>query len=261
MAEFTTPVTGRFCWVDLQTTDPAAAREFYSTVFGWSINDVPGPMPYAVASIGENKMTGGIMELPAMARAIGAPPNWLSYIAVDDVKASAERAVALGAATLVAPMAAGPSMFAVLQDPSGGVFAIWHSPVSMGTMVYGEDGAFGWNELMSTNVDAARAFYTGLFGWSVDIVPMIGMDYTLFKNDGAAVGGLMDMPKGADGMLSHWAVYFVVEDPDTTVELAVAHGAKVVYPLMDVPDVGRFGYLADPQGALVAVIRMEGEAS
>jgi predicted enzyme related to lactoylglutathione lyase len=60
--------------------------------------------------------------------------------------------------------------------------------------------------------------------------------------------------------LSYWAVYFVVEDPDATLDLAVANGAKVVYPLMDVPDVGRFGYLADPQGALFAVIRMEGEA-
>ncbi len=261
MAEFTTPVTGRFCWVDLQTTDPHAARDFYAAVFGWSFRDVPGPMPYAVATLGDNKMTGGVMELPAMARALGAPSNWLSYIAVDDVKAAADKAAALGAATLVPPMAAGPGMFAVLQDPSGGVFAVWHSPVSMGTMLYGEDGAFGWNELMSTNAAAARTFYTALFGWSFDVVPMIGMDYTLFKNDGAAVGGLMDMPKGADGMLSHWAVYFVVEDPDATVDLAVENGAKVVYPLMDVPDVGRFGYLADPQGALFAVIRMEGEAS
>lgn len=260
MARFTDPTSGTFCWADLQTTDPAAARAFYAKVLGWNFTDVPGSMPYAVASV-EAGMTAGVMDLPAQARAVGAPPHWLPYVAVDDADATASRAAGLGGTVIVPPMTMEAGAFAVLADPTGGVFAVWRPARSMGVTVYGETGGIGWDELVSTDVNAARAFYTSLFGWTFDVVPMPNIEYTMLKKDGVGIAGLMAMPADDPGGRSFWTVYFVVDDADTTFAAATAGGAQVVMPLMDVETVGRFGFLTDPQGAMFAVIKLEPQAA
>jgi hypothetical protein len=259
MARFTDPTSGTFCWADLQTTDPAAARAFYAKVLGWQFTDIPGPMPYTVAGV-DGGMTAGLMELPPPARAAGAPPHWLPYVAVDDVDAIAARATELGG-TVIATMKMDAGAFAVLSDPTGGVFAVWRPTRSMGTTIYGETGGIGWDELVSTDVDAARDFYTALFDWTFEVVPMPNVEYTMLKNGDVGIAGLMAMPPEDPGGRSFWTVYFVVDDADEAFETATANGAQVIFPLMDVATVGRFGFLADPQGATFAVIKMEAPAA
>jgi predicted enzyme related to lactoylglutathione lyase len=259
MPAIASPEPGTFCWIELQTTDPMAARRFYGEVFGWSITDMPGDMPYGLG-IYNGSMTAGFVELPAPAKAMGAPPNWLAYIAVDDVAATTAKAATLGARVLMPATAMGFGTFSVIQDPTGAVFALWHSPQSMGSFLYGEPGGLAWNELTSTDPKAAERFYTALFGWTCHDANMPGMTYSILKRNGVAIAGAMPVPKGGPNM-SYWAVYFAVDDADATVTAAKARGAHVILPLMDVPSVGRFGFLADPQGAMFAVIRLEGVAS
>jgi predicted enzyme related to lactoylglutathione lyase len=259
MPNVTIPTPGTFCWADLQTTDPPAAERFYSAVLGWTIAPVPDNTPYSVASL-DGRMTAGVKALPARARGLGAPPHWLSYVAVDDVQTSVDKAVTLGAAVLLPPTTTGPGTFAVLRDPTGAAFAIWHSPVSMGTTLYGEHGGVGWNELVSTDPAAAREFYTSLFGWTVENANMPGLDYSILKNRGVAIAGLMKLPAEAAGTPSYWCVYFVADDVDEAFDIALAGGATAIMPLTDVPTVGRFGFLTDPQGAMFALIQFEGEA-
>ena len=259
MPDVTSPTPGTFCWADLQTTDMAAAQRFYSAVLGWTIEAVPASAPYGVASI-DGKMTAGIKTLPEAARAMGAPPHWLSYIAVTDVRATTDAAVALGATVLMPPTTMGPGTFAILRDPTGAAFAIWHSPVSMGTMLYGEHGGVGWNELLSTDPDRARQFYTTLFGWTVEIANMPGLDYQILKNEGVAIAGLMKLPAEDAGTPSYWCVYFVTDEVDETFDAALKAGATTLMPLTDVATVGRLGFLRDPQGAMFALIQFEGEA-
>lgn len=264
MPEFTSAIPGNVCWIELQTTDPAAARPFYADLLGWSLSDMPGPTPYAMAGIG-GKMVAGILELPAQARTMGAPPHWLSYIAVDDVKASSEKAAGLGARLLVPPMQMGPGSFAVIQDPTGAVFALWHSPVPMGTFLVGEPGALGWNEIMTTDVEAARRFYTGLFGWRSDASPMpggpAGSTYTTFWNGEHMAAGMMQITPDMVGVPSHWGIYFAVADADGTHAAAVKAGATSIVPPTDIPTVGRFAVLDDPQGAGFSVIQFFPRAS
>jgi predicted enzyme related to lactoylglutathione lyase len=117
-------------------------------------------------------------------------------------------------------------------------------------------GAFSWNELMSTDPVVAKAFYQGLFGWQLEDMDM-GPEgtYTVVKTaDGEAIGGVMGMPPGAEGMPSHWGAYVTVADTDATVSKAEALGAKVIVPPRDIPKVGRFAVFHDPQGATLAVI-------
>jgi predicted enzyme related to lactoylglutathione lyase len=246
---------GTFCWVELQTTDLAAGRKFYGNLFGWETSEVPGPQPYAMAMHGANQVAG-LTVLGEGAKKMGARPNWLSYVAVEDAGSSAKKLVSLGGKVLMGPMEMGPGQMVVAQDPTGAVFALWQSLKSMGTFEFGEPGSLGWNELATTNTDRAGTFYKGLFGWTPKPNEMPGMVYTTFMLEGDAMaGGMMAQPKEMAGAPSMWSVYFAVGDADKTADAARSLGGKVLVPPADIPTIGRFAVLTDPQGAAFSVIK------
>lgn len=112
-------------------------------------------------------------------------------------------------------------------------------------------GAFGWTELMTTDPEAAKKFYEAIFGWETEKAPMDFVDYTVVKVDGDAVGGLMKLPSEAEGMPPHWSVYVTVDDVDAVAAKVVEAGGKVLRPPDDIPEVGRFCVIQDPQGAVI----------
>jgi hypothetical protein len=119
---------------------------------------------------------------------------------------------------------------------------------------YKQHGAFSWCELMTTDVDAAKAFYTKLFGWDTEDMKMPGMTYTVVKAGGKGIGGIMPIPKEAAGMPPAWGTYVTVDDVDSTAKTAEKIGAKVLMPPTDIPNVGRFCVIQDPQGAVINAI-------
>jgi hypothetical protein len=245
------------CWIELQSTDPEAARKFYTSIFGWRFQEMPGGgdgPPYAFASIGEGQNVAGLTELMEGAKQAGSPPHWSCYFQVESAQATADKAAKLGATVVMPPSPMGPGTFAVIRDPAGAHFLLWESKESMGGVCMNETHAFGWAETLSTNADAARGFYPALFGWKAEPGPLMS-DYTVFKQGDAQVAGLMQMPKEAAGVPSHWAVYFLVEDVDAMVEKVNQLGGQVVVPPMDIPTVGRFATLTDPQGAAFSILK------
>jgi uncharacterized protein len=255
MPEFEAPVTNRVCWVELQTRDLAAARSFYGGLFGWTFEDLPLPQgSYTVAKI-NGKQVGGLTPLPEALVRAGTAPSWGSYIGVDDVQASSEAAARHGGQLLLGPRALGPGTFSVIADPTGAVILLWHTTQPIGTFLYGEPGSCTWNELVSTNPDVAQRYYAQLFGWKAAPQQTSGQPYTLFKSGGAPVGGLMAQPPDMKGLPSRWVCYFAVNDPDVAFTRALRSGARVIMPMSDLPQMGRFGWLADPQGALFAIIK------
>jgi len=116
-------------------------------------------------------------------------------------------------------------------------------------------GAFSWNELVTTDPDAALRFYTTLFGWTTEPMAMAkGGTYHVVKAGEAAIGGVMALPRDAAGMPPVWGCYVTVDDTDATARQCVDLGGKVIHGPEDIPGVGRFAVLADPQGAVVHVI-------
>jgi len=113
-------------------------------------------------------------------------------------------------------------------------------------------GAFGWCELMTTDVPAATRFYTELLGWTTEEVP--GMSYTVVKTGDISIGGIMSAPPQAACGLPHWGTYVTVDDVDATARKAQELGATTIVPLTDIPNVGRFYTFQDPQGAVISVI-------
>lgn len=118
-----------------------------------------------------------------------------------------------------------------------------------------QHGAFSWCELMTADVEAAKGFYAKLFGWDTEAMTIPGMTYTLVKAGGKSIGGIMAMPPDAPkGMPPMWGSYVTVNDVDATARTAQQLGARLLVPPQDIPDVGRFCVIRDPQGAVISAI-------
>ena len=115
-----------------------------------------------------------------------------------------------------------------------------------------QPGRVSWNELVTTDVAAAKKFYTGLFGWKTEL---FGAEYTLFKQGDTMVGGAMKCPQ--PGAPAHWLAYVTVKDVDASAAKAGKLGGKVVAPPFDVPEVGRIAVVLDPQGAAIGLFKPE----
>jgi predicted enzyme related to lactoylglutathione lyase len=119
---------------------------------------------------------------------------------------------------------------------------------------------FIWYELLTSDPDAAAAFYGTVVGWTVSDSKQPGMDYRILNMNGVGVGGLMALPPGAaeSGMRPCWLGYVSVPDVDARVASFRAAGGAEHMPAMDVPNVGRMAMVADPQGATLYVMTAAG---
>jgi predicted enzyme related to lactoylglutathione lyase len=120
-------------------------------------------------------------------------------------------------------------------------------------------GRFSWNELMTTDVEGARNFYGKLFGWQYEGFPTEKMTYEVVHAGGEETGGIMPIPPQAEGHPPTWGIYVTVDDVDASVKLAEALGGTIHVPPADIPGVGRFAMLQDPQGAYISIITYEKE--
>ena len=115
-------------------------------------------------------------------------------------------------------------------------------------------GAFSWNELMTSDPAAAKEFYRKLLAWEMEEMKMENMTYTVVKVDGDAIGGIMGIPPEASGAPPHWGTYITVDNVDQTARSAEALGGKIMEAPRDIPGVGRFAVIQDPQGAVISLI-------
>lgn len=259
MSEHPTFKPGAFCWIDLMTRDTAAAKAFYGALMGWSAQDIAlGPnAAYTMLKKGDRPAAGMVAASGEMQ---GAPPCWMSHVYVTDIDALAERARSLGGTVRAMGEAGDKGRFAVVADPTGAVFVMWQPNGELDTVV-GEAGTLVWNELWTPDMEKAAAFYTGLFGWTSRPMPA-SHPYVVFENEGRACGGMMTLPEDAAKMGAPpvWMVYLGADDVDASIEKATSLGARVLCPATDIPDIGRFSVLSDPQGAAFAVFKMTGAA-
>lgn len=250
---------GRFIWHELLTTDPEAARAFYTEIVGWGTAVWEGEMgPYQMFARGETPYAG-VMQLPDEAKAAGAPPHWLPYVAVPDVDAAAARTEELGGCVMVGPMEI-PTVgrMAVLGDPQGATFAVYRpeSDDDPGHDGLPEPGEFSWHELATTDWEAAFAFYADLFGWDNPTDMDMGEmgTYRIYGRPGTErpLGGMFNKPAEAPGP-PYWLCYVRVEDVHRTVEAVKAAGGQVLVGPMEVPGEDWIAQCLDPQGGMFAV--------
>lgn len=245
---------GKVVWYELRTRQPARAREFYAELVGWSVRESPTPGgegSYVMFAAGERTLAG---ISPLREDEAGTPPSWLPYVSVEDVDATAARAEAGGGRVLVPPMDVfGMLRLTVIADPQGGVIAAMRSAESDPPDEDQGPGGFVWTEYFSPDVPASLAFYRAVFGWDVQEMAMPAGTYHVLVSCGKPRAGLMAAP--TPEVPPSWLPYVGVADVDATVALATARGAEVCSPPMDIPEIGRFAVLADPEGAVIAVMK------
>jgi predicted enzyme related to lactoylglutathione lyase len=256
MTIYKTHAHGTFSWAELATTDAAAAKHFYFALLRWAIEDMPaGPdMIYSMCKVG-SEYASALYQMGNDMK--GVPPHWASYITVDDVDALAKQIVAQGGKLVKEPFdVLDVGRMAVATDPSGAMFCLWTARQHIGAGVLHDPGAMTWNELHTNDPARAAKFYTSVFGWTTEAHDMGEMGvYTLFNGAGQTsnVAGLM--PITQPGTPPHWLVYFAVTDCDASAKKAQQLAAKLLVPPTDIPNIGRFALLSDPQGATFALYK------
>jgi uncharacterized protein len=242
---------GNFVWHELLTKDPKAAIAFYTEVIGWKTE--PFGDEY-VMWVGSQGPLGGVMQLPAEAAKMGAPPHWMGHVQVENVDATAAQIKKLGGKVYKEPENI-PTVgrFAVVADPQGAALSVFKPEKPMTLHDLGKEGEFCWNELMTSDSAAAAKFDTEIFGWKIiqemDMGPM--GTYRIFGLGETGLGGMMTAPKGSP-MPPMWSYYTETANLDAASGRATKKGAKVINGPMDVPG-GRITQLLDPQGVMFAL--------
>ncbi|MCE9601165.1 MAG: VOC family protein [Gemmatimonadetes bacterium] len=244
---------GEFCWINIVTPHPAEAQAFFAALLGWTYQPIPG-MGHRCQVGGRD--VGGIFDLAGPQTPPGTMPGIGVMVRVEDVDATAARAATLGGRAGAA-FDIGPSgRMAECWDPTNANFDLWQPRQDQGTDADESlVGAPSWFELMTSDVDRARAFYEALFGWTAEAMPGQSMPYTTFKLGDRYVAGMMAITPEMHGVPPCWMPYFTVSDADAAAREAVRLGGSVYLGVKEAASVGRFCGIRSPQGVHFLVMQ------
>lgn len=235
-------------WTDLSTSDIGGAKKFYADLFDWGMNDVPTDGPdYTLLDI-EGKSVGAMCAMLPEQIQQGVPSHWNVYIYVENLESTLEAIKQHGGAVVFGPFEVAPhGRMAVARDPQGAHFNVWQPLEHLGASAGGAVGSVCWNDLMTSDVQAALQFYSAVFGWSHSAMGEGERTYYILNAGEHTVGGMMQAP---GEMPSVWSVYFYVTDMDKFRARSQELGGKELIPEQPVPGMGSFSLHQDPQGAL-----------
>lgn len=115
-------------------------------------------------------------------------------------------------------------------------------------------GDFCWNELATSNIQAAKDFYGKVFGWEFTDHDMGDMTYTMIKLNKKEIGGIWTIPKDKEKQIPpHWMSYILVEKLEDALEKAKSQGASIIKPPTNAGEIGRLAIITDPTGAHIAL--------
>ena len=252
---------GAFVWYELMTPDPEAAGRFYSAVVGWKFGErVPVDVDYRMIERSDGGMAGGVLKLTPEMQSEGARPAWLGYIGVADVDAEAERIRGDGGSILMPPWdVPGAGRMALVADPQGAPFYLMTPEMPEGASpndVFSMERPqhVRWNELSTTDPDAALDFYRGHFGWGQEGEMDMGEygKYRFIQHGGLGIGAVMrKMPQMP---VSMWTYYIGVDDIDRATAAVTEGGGQILQGPMEIPG-GEYSLNAlDPQGAAFGLV-------
>jgi predicted enzyme related to lactoylglutathione lyase len=247
---------GTFNWFELATTDQAAAKEFYSQLFGWTWEDSPmGPDAfYTTFKLDGADAAAAYTLLPDM-RAQGIPAHWDIYVAVESADQAAAKIESFGGVVIVKPLdVLTYGRMAVASDPTGAAFCVWQKYTHMGAAISAPTGTVCWADLNTSDPDAASRFYSGVFGWELYQGQNDPSGYLHIKCGDVPIGGIYPA-KLPPNTPPHWMLYFSAADIDLTTNKAGALGATTLVAVQEIPNTGKFSIVQDPQGAAFALFQ------
>ncbi len=244
---------GEFCWINILTPDPARAQQFFSDLLGWTWVEMPG-VGHRIQLDGQE--VGGLFDLNGPNTPPGTPPVMGVMVKVKSADATVAEVAKLGGKALPPMDVFDAGRMAVCFDPTGANLDVWEPKAQQGMDVDPtKHGAPSWFELTTKDTDTAREFYTKLFGWKAEPMPMPGFTYTTLEFEGNKIAGIMPVLPEMGDMPSFWCTYFTVNDTDAVAAKAKSLGGTVFVEPSDIPQVGRFAGIVSPQGVSFMVIK------
>ena len=246
---------GAPCWIDLLTSDTEKARHFYAEIFGWTAGESsPEFGGYFMFFAGGVPVAGCMPNAPQT----GLADGWTVYLATDNAKAAAERALAHGGTLRQGPIdVADLGTEIVLADAVGVRIGAWQAGQFAGLPEEpGQAGRPSYFELLTRDYQRAVPFYTDVFGWAAQVVDsdIPGFVLTVLADGDQTLAGIMDASAFLeDDQPDQWVVYLKVTDTDAAVADLTRLGGAVVDPAMDTP-FGRMAVVTDPTGAIFKLI-------
>lgn len=249
---------GDFIWYELMSRDADAAQQFYSGLLGWQFVDsgMPG-FDYLIGSEADTPVVG-LMSLTEEMMESGVHPMWTGYIAVDDVDESLLRIGKAGGHTLMqAQDIESVGRIAMVCDPQQVPFYIMRS-VGEDSQSFARyepaEGHCAWNELVTSDPTAAKAFYGEMFGWQkADEMDMGKMGlYEMMRQHDYLIGAIMKKPD--DVPVPMWVYYFRVADIEQAAGYISENQGRVLNGPMQIPGGEYILHGLDPQGAMFALI-------
>jgi hypothetical protein len=254
-----------FIWYELMTSDPAGAARFYGAVVGWTIaatrDPAAGDVDYRMIVRGDGGNAGGVLALNADMLAGGARPGWMGYLEVDDVDATLAAIKADGGAVHMPATDLPVGRIAMVSDPQGAHFYVM-DPIPPEGMETQESDVFSvteaqhmrWNELATSDSDAAIAFYRKHFGWgqegAMDMGPL--GSYRFLQRGEVMIGAVMPLMEGYP--VPVWNFYIGVDDIDRARDAVAANGGTITSEPMEIPG-GEYAMNGiDPEGAAIGFV-------
>ncbi|MBB5705557.1 VOC family protein [Sphingopyxis panaciterrulae] len=256
---------GSFIWYELMTSDPDGAARFYGAVVGWTIAAHSDPaasgVDYRMIGRSDGGNAGGVLALNADMLAGGARPAWMGYLYTPDVDATIAAIEADGGAVHMPATDLPVGRIAMLSDPQGAVFYVMN-PIPPAGMEDRDSDVFSvteaqhvrWNELMTSDPDAAIAFYRKHFGWGQEgAFDMSDMGaYRFLQLGEVGIGAVMGLMPGVPAAM--WSYYIGVDDIDRAAAAITANGGTITNEPMEIPG-GEFAMNGvDPQGAAFGLV-------
>ncbi|WP_394129236.1 VOC family protein [Shewanella maritima] len=247
---------GQPCWVELATHDWQAGKVFYQQLFGWDAVDMETPDGhYTTLQINGDEVAAMYQMSAEMAK--DAPSHWGIYFAVDDVDITVQRVKAAGGQLVIGPHDVGDAgRMAAFMDPEGANFAVWQAGQHSGIKQKLIANTLCWVELACRDTQSLAEFYGKALGLTTKVTPMQDFEYIEWHADGQPIGGMLAMDEQWGDIPTHWMSYFDVDDCDQMSKQVEHLGGKICVPPTDIPEVGRFAVVNDPQGAVFSLITL-----
>ena len=252
---------GKIIWRDLLTNDPAASQKFYGELFGWEFESVGTASNLESDSsytlIRHNgQLIGGMIDTLALngRRDIS---QWVVLMSVEDVDASTEAVTANGGTIITPPTdLQSRGRLAVIRDAEGALLGLLETRDGDPRDSEPDVDGFLWDELWTSDVGSADAFYTKVAGLTKGTVDVDGMQdtaptYSLLKAGDTPRAGIM--PNPLEGLDPVWVSYIRVKDPAAITSRVAELGGRVIVEAGPRPVGGEVAFVAGPSGAGIAL--------
>lgn len=208
---------------DLSTYNPEETIPFYENVFGWTYYHSYG---YYTAYL-NSKEVAGLYQTPDKFKQMRMPHFWMTYIAVNNVDTTVEKARTLGGIIEMTETIPGYGKVALIRDPKGAGFTVYEGDKLKNTRTTNVPNTLVWNELHVSDIPKVIPFYEGIFNWSFEINKHEIAH--VFNHNHEHVTDILEIPNEMKGKYEYWISSFGVEDLKESQKKILENGGTLIF--------------------------------